>query len=45
VDRETHLTANYEWRDLAAVFSVVNVDKFVFVGSLWNEPVIKIEKQ
>ena len=44
VDRETHLTANYEWRDLAVVFSVVNVDKFVFVGSLWNEPVIKIER-
>lgn len=45
VDRETHLTANYEWRDLAVVFSVVNVDKFVFVGSLWNEPVIKIDKK
>lgn len=45
VDRDTHLTSNYEWRDLAVVFSVVNVDKFQFVGSLWNEPVIRIEKQ
>ena len=45
VDRETHLTSNYEWRDLAVVFSVVNVDKFQFVGSLWNEPVIMIEKR
>lgn len=45
VDRETHLTSNYEWRDLAVVFSVVNVDKFQFAGSTWNEPVIRIEKQ
>lgn len=45
VDRDTHLTSNYEWRDLAVVFSVVNVDKFQFAGSLWNEPVIRIEKQ
>jgi lipopolysaccharide transport system ATP-binding protein len=45
VDRETHLTSNYEWRDLAVVFNVVNVDKFQFAGSTWNEPVIRIEKQ
>jgi lipopolysaccharide transport system ATP-binding protein len=45
VDKETHLSSNYEWRDLAVVFNVVNVDKFVFVGSLWNEPVITIEKR
>ncbi len=45
VDRDTHLSSNYEWRDLAVVFSVVNVDKFHFAGSIWNEPVIKIEKQ
>lgn len=45
VDRDTHLSANYEWRDLAVVFSVVNLDKFNFTGSLWNEPVIKVEKR
>ena len=45
VDKETHLSSNYEWRDLAVVFNVVNVDKFLFVGSLWNEPVITIEKR
>lgn len=45
VDRDTHLSSNYEWRDLAVVFSVVNVDKFHFTGSLWNEPVIRIEKR
>jgi lipopolysaccharide transport system ATP-binding protein len=45
VDKATHLSSNYEWRDLAVVFNVVNVDKFLFVGSLWNEPVITIEKR
>jgi lipopolysaccharide transport system ATP-binding protein len=43
VDRDTHLTANYEWRDMALVFNVVNIDKAQFVGCLWNEPHIKIE--
>jgi lipopolysaccharide transport system ATP-binding protein len=43
VDRETHLTANYEWRDLALVFNVVNIDKTLFMGCLWNEPNISIE--
>jgi lipopolysaccharide transport system ATP-binding protein len=45
VDKETHLSSNYEWRDLAVVFNVVNVDKFLFVGSHWNEPMITIEKR
>jgi lipopolysaccharide transport system ATP-binding protein len=43
-DRETHLHANYEWRDLALVFSVVNVDKTHFAGCQWNEPRITIRK-
>src|SRR5215475_13830826 len=43
VDRDTHLTANYEWRDMALVFSVVNIDKTHFAGCLWNEPNIGIE--
>ncbi len=45
VDRDTHLSSNYEWRDLAAVFNVINVDRCAFAGCLWNEPVISIEKQ
>ncbi len=45
VDRDTHLSKNYEWRDLAAVFNVVNADRNSFTGCLWNEPVISIEKQ
>ncbi|MEE4362772.1 MAG: ABC transporter ATP-binding protein [Desulfotignum sp.] len=41
-DRETHLSINYEWRDLALVFHVVNVDKKPFVGCLWIDPVIRV---
>jgi lipopolysaccharide transport system ATP-binding protein len=43
VDRDTHLTANYEWRDMALVFNVINIDKTQFAGCLWNEPRIAIE--
>jgi len=42
VASDTHLSSNYEWRDLAVVFSVVNVDKFAFVGSSWMQPVIEV---
>jgi hypothetical protein len=37
------VTANYEWRDMALVFNVINIDKAQFAGCLWNEPHIKIE--
>jgi lipopolysaccharide transport system ATP-binding protein len=43
-DAENHLSANYEWRELALVFNVVNRDKAIFVGCLWNEPIITIKK-
>ncbi|OOE95375.1 ABC transporter ATP-binding protein [Salinivibrio sp. IB643] len=43
VDSDNHLTNNYEWKDLAAVFTVVNIDKTEFVGCNWNEPKIKVE--
>lgn len=43
VDQDTHLTQNYEWRDLALMFDVINVDKQFFIGSLWSEPKIKVE--
>jgi len=41
-DKDTHLTSNYEWKNLALVFNVINIDKNIFEGSLWNEPTIKI---
>lgn len=44
VDKDTHLTANYEWRDMALVFNVINVDKTTFTGCLWNEPKILIKE-
>lgn len=43
VDRDTHLTSNYEWRDMALVFNVINIDKTQFSGCLWSEPTISIE--
>lgn len=42
-DRDTHLTANYEWRDLALMFNVINVNKTHFAGCLWSEPQITVE--
>ena len=44
VDKDTHMTANYAWRDLALVFNVINVNKIHFAGCLWNEPKILIEE-
>ncbi len=44
VDKDTHMAANYEWRDLAYVFNVINRDKIQFAGTLWNEPIIKVKK-
>jgi len=45
VDRHSHVSANYEWRDLALVFDVINFDKNHFIGCLWNEPKIKIKER
>ena len=35
---DTHIAKNYEWKDLALVFNVVNLDKITFVGSTWLPP-------
>lgn len=43
-DSDTHLSCNYEWRDLAFIFQVVNRDKNYFEGSAWVEPVIEIKE-
>ena len=39
---DTHLVNNYEWRDLALVFTVANQDRDHFVGSAWVPPVIEV---
>ncbi|WP_278400591.1 ABC transporter ATP-binding protein [Stutzerimonas kunmingensis] len=38
---ESHVAKNYEWRDLALVFSVVNLDKPQFVGTAWMPPKVE----
>lgn len=39
---DTHLVDNYEWRDLALVFTVANLTKQEFVGCAWISPRIAI---
>lgn len=39
---DTHLADNYEWRDLAALFMVMNMNRNVFVGTSWLEPEVEI---
>lgn len=45
VSSETHLTNNYEWRDLALVFNVINISKDNFAGMAWIEPQVEISKK
>lgn len=39
---DTHLVNNYEWRDLALVFNVININKPTFAGVAWIDPIITI---
>ena len=41
---ETHLSHNYQWRDLALVFTVANGGKPTFVGSAWIPPEFRIRR-
>lgn len=41
---DTHLVNNYEWRDLALVFNVVNLNKPHFAGCSWIDPVLEIKE-
>lgn len=41
VSSDTHLVNNYEWRDLAIVFTVVNLTKAHFAGCAWIDPRIE----
>jgi lipopolysaccharide transport system ATP-binding protein len=38
---DTHISKNYEWRDLAIVFNVINIDKDEFIGVAWVPPVMR----
>ncbi len=39
---ETHLSDNYEWRDLAFLFIVMNMNRNEFVGTSWLEPKVQV---
>ena len=41
---DVHVSNNYEWRDLACVFHVVNLNKIEFVGSTWLAPKIEVQQ-
>lgn len=42
---DTHLGNNYEWRDLALLFTVINITKPIFAGCVWLEPSISLHRQ
>ncbi|WP_227470331.1 ABC transporter ATP-binding protein [Massilia sp. YMA4] len=41
---DTHLQDNYEWRDLALVFTVLNMSRKYFEGVAWLEPEIALQR-
>lgn len=43
-DSASHLSRNYEWRDLAAVFQVANLSRPAFVGTAYLPPTHEIER-
>jgi lipopolysaccharide transport system ATP-binding protein len=40
---DTHIGDNYEWRDLALLFNVVNMSEKTFVGLAWIPPTVECE--
>ncbi len=42
---DSHLVDNYEWRDLALVFSVINISKEPFVGVAWLPPKLRCTRE
>ncbi len=44
VSTDTHLVNNYEWRDLALVFEVANMNHAYFEGCNWMLPTLEIER-
>lgn len=43
VSTDTHLVDNYEWRDLALIFTVANHSHPHFVGSAWIPPTFELK--
>ncbi|SEP05743.1 lipopolysaccharide transport system ATP-binding protein [Luteibacter sp. UNC138MFCol5.1] len=44
VSTDTHLVDNYEWRDLALIFTVANQSHPHFVGSAWIPPTFDFDR-
>lgn len=44
VSSDTHFINNYEWRDLALVFTITNITRDHFAGCVWLNPSIQIER-
>lgn len=42
---DTHISKNYEWRDLALVFNVINMDKDQFIGVAWIPPQLEFSHE
>lgn len=38
---DSHINKNYEWRDLALQFNVINIDKSTFIGVAWLPPTLE----
>ncbi len=41
--QDTHIGENYEWRDQAVIFNVVNTSKKEFVGSTWIKQKVEVK--
>ena len=41
---DTHLATNYEWRDQALMFNVVNLNREQFVGLSWIPPQVECQR-
>ncbi|MXP48574.1 ABC transporter ATP-binding protein [Pantoea sp. Eser] len=41
---DTHVARNYEWRDLALVFTGINPSKQPFIGVSWMPPTLEIKE-
>ena len=39
---DTHVSANYEWKDNATIFNIVNSSKKDFVGVVWLEQKVEV---
>lgn len=40
---DTHVAKNFEWRDHAAMFTIMNIDRGQFVGVNWLPPKLSVE--